>query len=146
MLGFIIRKDCILTREDAERLKKEFGCDLILISIYDEDYFYLKSLSRTLDIPYKKIEGFAEFSAFSRRLEYCVSEWALGAIYSLLSYTPCYIDIKFDENIELYRLASQISKSRVLFPYNEHKDRIKKVGVSHSDFDKAFADLLRIKL
>lgn len=145
MLGFIIRKDCILTKEDAERLKEEFGCGLILISIYDEDYFYLKGLSRALDIPYKKINSLSEFFAFSQRLEYCISEWALGAIYSLLSYTPCYIDIKFDENIELYRLCSQISKKRVLFPYNESLGKIKKVGVQDSDFDKVFSDL-RIKL
>lgn len=146
MVGIIVSKKNVLTLEEVLQIRDASKLTPIFISICDEDYLCARALSRISSSAHISFANFYDFYAFSKRLELCVSDTILGALYSFFSYTPCYLNINSQKNCEFISRLFPKNKRPVILPYSKHSlPCIKKVGAKHSDFNEILNGFVNFK-
>ncbi len=139
MFGIIIDKSCRISFDEIRDIAKNSGKRPLLIALSDRERIIIKRLSRSYSIPYANLSGFSDFARLSKRLSFTLAESAVGAIYSLICYTPCYLSIKSEENRALLSLLFSSFGGIGVLPYLEGKKKYKP-ELSKSELEKILCD------
>ena len=95
-----------------------------------------RRMSRYLAAPLLIPRNLSDFKKAVSTCAFSVCDGVSGAILSLLSYTPAYLDVEYRAARELIATATALSGERaVIVPYKKsNMKKIKKVGAQDSDF------------
>ncbi|MBO7303593.1 MAG: hypothetical protein J6V09_00010 [Clostridia bacterium] len=102
-----------------------------------------RRMSRMLDAPMLTPRGLLDFEGAISDSAFSLCDGPSGAILSLLSHTPAYVDIGERAARELIATISGVrGGNTVILPYEKSRmHKIKKVGVRDSDFIYVFEGL-----
>ena len=117
VFGLIIEKNTKIDEGALKAISKSTGKRAILIALYEEDRVLLCSLSRQISVPYFEAFSAPLLAHIFRRLDFCVCESALAALYSLFFYTPCCLNVKSRENQRIFTSLFLRYGKRAIMPY-----------------------------
>lgn len=116
-------------------LREELSPVLVALAA-GEAYHTARGLALKLDAPIIMPRNLGDFRLAAGGCAFSICDGVNGAILSLLSYTPAYLDASSGPARELITIANMVSAERpVILPFNKRKpEKIRKVGVRDSDF------------
>ena len=134
--GIALKADSTLSLSEIRRIIDLTELSPLFISLDGEDAERHRALARYFDSRAVFPRSINEFSGMSGRCDFLVTEHLPGALFSFLSYTPIYLNVKDADSREFMgELAFRGIGGRAVMPYTKNRlDRIKKVGARDSDF------------
>ncbi len=122
---------------DALRISRRDGLSPVLVALTaGKAYHTARGLALKLDAPIIMPQSIRDFRRVAGRCAFSVCDGINGAILSLLSYTPAYLDASSGPARELITIAGMAASERpVILPFDKRKsEKIIKVGARDSDF------------
>jgi hypothetical protein len=136
MIGFIICARGQIFLSEFKRFLSKENEDALVVATRNTDTVRAKQIARALSLPFLFLPTQSAFSRAARNWNFSICEGSRGAFFSVFSYTPCYLNVKMQENLPAFMSLYTLFGKAAVLPYFPSQIEKIKPEFSKSELEK----------